>query len=61
MSQSTQAMKDYAKLECVDDYAERKRILGLNRIFRAIRAMSNVNSPISNLRKGCPFPRLQKF
>ena len=37
MSQSTQAMKDYAKLECVDDYAERKRILGLNRIFRAIR------------------------
>lgn len=37
MSQSTQAMKEYSRLECVDDYSERKRILDLNRIFRLIR------------------------
>jgi len=37
MSDIAQAMNDYAALECVESYTERKRILDLCRIFKLIR------------------------
>ena len=38
MSIGTQAMNDYAALDCIESYTERKRIIDLCRIFRLIRS-----------------------
>ena len=37
MAEATRAVQEYAALQCVDDYTERKRVMDLNRIFGLIR------------------------
>lgn len=49
MSKAIQAMNDYAALECVDSFIERKRILDLCRVFRLIKEENGNGGKILDL------------
>ena len=49
MTKVAQAMNDYAALECVESYTERKRILDLCRIFKLIREENGSGGKILEL------------
>lgn len=49
MSIGTQAMNDYAALDCIESYTERKRIIDLCRIFRLIQSENDNGGKILDL------------
>ena len=49
MQLATKAIQEYAALQCVDDYTERKRVMDLNRIFGLIRKENEGGGKILDL------------